>query len=185
MNITFFHFGAVFFALTAIFNYHSARKYEGSYLPAIMGVMMCISIFLFLVSREAGSIAFLLTMIFGIANYNKAKTINENKMKRYMVDSKNADSLKLNDYFSGWKLLHLLHRKYGPGKASLINSFVMWVFGVLMVKMYIYLWPEIFTNFWSLILVITTITALFYRQNKKLLENLDGDAFQQNKKEVF
>jgi hypothetical protein len=94
-------------------------------------------------------------------------------MKRYLSDSRSNEPIKPIDLFTGWKLLHRLNQKYGPRKASLINSSIMWIFCILIAFMFTYLWPDIFTNTWSLIFVMTIIVAGFYRQNKRLLENLE------------
>ena len=174
MDVTFFHFIALFFGLTAVYSFYSARKYESGYLPALIGVMMTISFFLFLIAKIVGAIAFFLTLIFALANFKEIRSINENKMKRYISDSKNTEPIKAVDLFTGWKLLHRLNSMYGPRKASLINSSIMWIFCILIAFIYTYLWPDIFTNFWSLILIMTIIVAGFYRQNKKLLESLEN-----------
>jgi hypothetical protein len=174
MDISFFHFAALFFVLLAIYNLYSAHKYQNSYLPAIMGAMMAISFFLFLITKIVGAIAFFLTMIFALVNFKKIRNINENKMKRYLNDSRNNEPIKLADLFTGWKLLHRLNKKYGPHKASLINSSIMWIFCILIAFMYTYLWPDIFTNIWYLIFIMTIIVAGFYRQNKRLLEKLEN-----------
>ena len=175
MDITFFHFAALFFVLMAVYNLYSAHKHGENYLPALLGLMLFISFSLFIISKVLlGSIAMFLTMIFALANFKKIRRANENKMKRYISDSKNDEPLKFVDLFTGWKLLHRLNKKYGPQKASLINSSIMWIFCILIAFMYTYLWPDIFTNIWSLIFIMTIIVAGFYRQNKKLLENLEN-----------
>ncbi len=72
MNITFFHFGALFFGLVAAYNLHSARKYGVNSLPAIIALMMFISFSLFLLMPlQYGLVAFLITIMFALINYNK------------------------------------------------------------------------------------------------------------------
>lgn len=184
MDITFFHFGALFFGSVAIFNAYSARKYGESYLPVIVGVMIFLSLILFLtLPWQYGYVAFLLTMVFSIANYRKSYSINKEKMKRYITDSKNKEPLGFTDIFTGWKLIHHLNRRYGNNKASLIYSFFMWLFGILLIIIFSNLWPDIFLNIWYVILIMTIVMFGFYRQNKKLLESLDTEELQQVKKE--
>lgn len=175
MEITFFHVGAIFFGSVTIYNLHSARKYGESYIPAIAGSMMFISLLLFIfLPWQYGYIAFLLTTIFAVANYSKSKSINREKMKRFVKDSKAAEPLKLADYFMGWKVLHRLNEKYGPKKASFIYSVCMWVFGVILIIVSGYLWPDILSNIWQISFIVTMTMAGFYWQNKKLLEDLDS-----------
>ncbi|WP_094226725.1 hypothetical protein [Methanolobus psychrotolerans] len=178
MDITFFHFGALFFGLVALYNLYSAHKYGESYLPVIVGTMMFISLVLIIIFPwQYGYIAFMLTAIFSVTKYRRVHDINKKKMKRYMDDSKNNESLKPIDYFTGWKLLHRLNKKYGPNKASLINSFFMWVFGILLICISRYMWPDIFSNLRYIAFIMTLVVLGFYWQNKKLLESLDsGDA---------
>jgi membrane protein implicated in regulation of membrane protease activity len=161
----------------AVYNLYSAHKYKGSYLPAILGVLMSISFLLIFISRELTTIAFFLAMLFALVNFKKIRRVNENKMKRYISDSKSNEPLKLADYFTGWKLLHRLNKKYGPCKASLINSSFIWIFSILIAFIYTYLWPDFFTNIWYLISIMTIVVALSYRQNKRLLESMNKDHF--------
>ncbi|MBP1907990.1 hypothetical protein [Methanolobus bombayensis] len=94
-------------------------------------------------------------------------------MKRFVGDSKDNDSLKLIDYFFGWKLLHRWNKKYGPKKASFINSTIMWVFGIAIAYLFIYIWPDTFENMrHSIFLIMTVVMIGFYWQNKRLLESL-------------
>ncbi|MDK2948468.1 MAG: hypothetical protein PWQ63_1628 [Methanolobus sp.] len=175
MEIILFYFTALFFGLMAVYNLYSARKNGENYLPALLGLMMFISAALILLSKELlGAIVFFLTMAFVLVNFKKIRSANENKMKRYLSDSRNNEPIKLADLFTGWKLLHRLNKKYGPHKASLINSSIMWIFCILIAFMYTYLWPDIFTNIWYLIFIMTIIVAGFYRQNKRLLEKLEN-----------
>jgi len=173
MDISFFHFAALFFGSMSVYNLYSAHKYKGSYLPAIVGAMMTISFLLFFIVKELGAIAFFLTMIVVLIYSKRIRNINENKMKSYLSDSRNNEPIKLADLFTGWKLLHRLNKKYGPRKASFINSSIIWIFCILIAFMYTYLWPDIFTNIWYLIFIMTIIVAGFYRQNKRLLEKLE------------
>lgn len=176
MDITFFHFGALFFALVALYNLYSARKYGESNLPVVVATMMFISLVLIIVFPwQYGYIAFMLTAIFSVIKYRRVYDINKKKMKRYVDDSKNNEPLKFIDYFTGWKLLHRLNKKYGPNKASLINSFFMWVFGMLLVVLCSYLWPYLFSNVRYIAFIMTVVILGFYWQNKKLLESLDSD----------
>ena len=183
MYITIYHLGALFFGLVAIYNLHSARKYGESYLPAIVASMMSVSFaLLFVLPLQYGSAVFLLTIIFALVNYKKIYRINREKMKRYISDSQSTEKLKLADYFTGWKMLHHLNRKYGPAKASLINTVFMWVFSILLLAIFSYLWPDIFSSIRYMALIVTMTIIGFYWQNKKLLENLDSNDFHEVKK---
>ncbi len=91
-----------------------------------------------------------------------------------MDASQNTEALKFTDFFTGWKLLHRLSRKYGPAKASFINSIFMWLSGIAIIYIFNYLWPDIFSNIWRMIFIVTLIMLGFYRQNKKLLEMSDS-----------
>ncbi|WP_340819413.1 hypothetical protein [Methanolobus sp. WCC4] len=132
---------------------------------------------------QYGYIAFLLTAMFSVGKYRKVQGINKEKMKRFMGDSKNTEPLKPIDYFTGWKLLHRWNAKYGPNKAAMINSALMWFFGILLILVSRYVWPDIFSNISSMIIVVTVVMLGFYWQNKKLLESLDADSCQQLKEE--
>ncbi len=175
MDITFFHFATLFFGLLTLYNLYSARKYGESYLPVLVGIMMLISLVLFIfVQRQYGYIVFLLTAMFSVAMYRKSCDIQKEKMKRFVGDSKETDSLKLIDYFLGWKLLHRWNKKYGPKKASFINSLIMWIFGIIFAFLLIYIWPDTFEDIrHSIFPVITVVMIGFYWQNKRLLENLE------------
>ena len=178
-----YHLGALFFGSAAIYNLHSARKYGESYIPAIVSSMMSVSFALLLVlPLQYGSAVFLLTIIFALVNYKKIYRINRVKMKRYLADSQSTEKLKLADYFTGWKLLHRLNRKHGPAKASLINSFFIWFFGMLLLAVFTYLWPDISLKIRHMAFVMTIVVTGFYWQNKKLLENLDTNGFPEVKK---
>jgi hypothetical protein len=179
MDVTFFHFIALFFGLTAVYSLYSAYKYKESYLPAILGILLSISFLLIFISRELTTIAFFFTMAFVLVNFKKMRHVNENKMKRYLSDSKNTEPIKAVDLFTGWKLLHRLNSMYGPRKASLINSSIMWIFCILIAFMYTYLWPDIFTNIWYLIFIMTVVVAGFYHQNKRMLEGLEKNNLMQ------
>ncbi len=182
MDMTFFHFGALFFISVTIYNIYSAIKYGESYLPAIVGIMMSVSLLLIIILPwQYGYVAFILTMIFSVANYRKSCRINKGKMKRYIKDSKSTDKLKLIDLFTGWKLLHHLSRKYGPAKASFINSTFGWLFGILLIVISRYMWPDIFSNIRYIAFIMTAVMFGFYWQNKKLLESLASDDDQQVK----
>lgn len=184
MYFTIYHLGALFFGLVAIHNIYSARKYGESYMPAIAASMMSVSFSLLLVlPLQYGSAVFLLTTIFALVNYKKTHRLNREKMKRYIADSQGTEKLKLADYFTGWKLLHRLNRKYGPVKASLINSFFMWFFGILLFAVFTYLWPEIFSDFLHMAFIMTIVVTVFYWQNKKLLESLGTSDLRQMRKE--
>lgn len=175
MEITFFHVGAIFFGSVTIYNLHSSRKYGESYIPAIAGSMMFISLLLFIILPwQYGYIALIFTMIFAVVNYSKSKSINKEKMERFVKDSKVTEPLKLTDYFMGWKVLHRLNEKYGPKKASFIYSVYMWLFGVILIIVSGYLWPDIFSNVWLIGFIVTGTMVGFYWQNKKLLEDLDS-----------
>ena len=175
MDITFFHFATLFFGLLTLYNLYSARKYGESYLPVLVGIMMLISLVLFIfVQRQYGYIVFLLTAMFSVAMYRKSCDVQKEKMKRFVGDSKETDSLKLIDYFLGWKLLHRWNKKYGPKKASFINSLIMWIFGIIFAFLLIYIWPDTFEDIrHSIFPVITVVMIGFYWQNKRLLENLE------------
>jgi hypothetical protein len=175
MNISFFHFAALFFGSVTLYNLYSARRYGESYIPALVGMMMLISLVLFIfLPWQYGYIAFLLTVTFSVAIYRKSRNIQKEKMKRFVGDSKDADSLKLIDYFFGWKLLHRWNKKYGPKKASFINSLIMWIFGIIFAFLLIYIWPDTFEDIrHSIIPVMTVVMIGFYWQNKRLLENLE------------
>jgi Ca2+/Na+ antiporter len=175
MDITFFHFAALFFGLVTLYNVYSARKYGESYLPVLVGIMMLISLVLFIfLPWQYGYIAFLLTMMFSVAMYRKSCDIHKEKMKRFIRDSKDNDSLKLIDYFTGWKLLHRWNKNYGPKKASFINSFIMWIFGIVFAFLITYIWPDTFGDMNHNLIIIMTVAMLgFYWQNKRLLESLD------------
>ncbi len=182
MHITFFYFGALFFGSVTIYNIYSARKYGESYLPEIMGIMILFSLLLFMILPwQYGYVAFMLTMIFSVVNYRKSYRINKGKMKRYVEDSWSTEALKLTDFFMGWRLLHHLNRKYGPAKASLINSAFMWLFGIFLIIIFSYLWPDIFSNIYYIAPITTVVMFGFYWQNKKLLESLDPGDLQQVK----
>ncbi|WP_407354868.1 hypothetical protein [Methanolobus sp. WCC5] len=176
MNVTFFHFGALFFGLVAVYNLYSALKHRDSCLPAFVGAMMFILFVLFIfLPWQYGYLAFLLTAMFSVIIYRKSCDIQKEKMKRFVGNSKDTDQLKFVDYFTGWKLLHRWNNKYGPKKASLINSIIMWVFGITIGFLFTYLWPDIFSNMWHHIVIVMTIIMLgFYWQNKRLLESLDN-----------
>jgi len=176
-------FRALFFGSVAIYNLHSARKYGESYLPAIVASMMFISSSLFLVlPLQYGSVAFLFTTMFALVNYKKNYGINKERMRRHIGDSQGTGTLKFTDYFTGWKMLHHLNRKYGPAKASLINTVFMWVFSILLLAIFSYLWPDIFSSIRYMALIVTMTIIGFYWQNKKLLENLDSNDFHEVKK---
>lgn len=182
MDITIFHIGALFFGSVTIFNIYSARKYGESYLPAILGAMMLLSALLFLVLPwQYGYVALLLTMIFSVANYRKSCRISEGKMKRYLEDSRNAEKLKPIYFITGWKLIHHLNRKYGSSKASLINSTLMWLFGIILILIFSRLWPDIFPGINQMVFIMTVVMLGYYWQNKKLLESLDTNDLQQVK----
>ncbi|WMW24101.1 hypothetical protein RE474_08310 [Methanolobus sediminis] len=176
MEITFFHLAALFFGLLTLYNLYSARKYGESYLPVLVGTMMLFSLVLFIfLPWQYGYVAFLLTAIFSVTIYRKSCDMHKEKMERFVRDSKDNDSLKLIDYFTGWKLLHRWNKKYGPKKASFINSAIMWVFGIVFTLLLIYIWPDTFVNMrYSIIISITVVIVGFYWQNKRLLEGLEN-----------
>ncbi|WP_342306002.1 hypothetical protein [Methanolobus sp. ZRKC5] len=182
MDITIFYLGALFFGSVAIFNAYSTHKYGESYLPAIVSIMVFFSLLLLIILPwQYGYVAFMLTMIFSIVNYRKSYRINKGKMRQYIEDSRSTESLKLTDYFTGWKLIHHLNRRYGPNKASLIYSLFMWLFGILLIILVSHLWPDIFSNIWYVAFIMTTVMFGFYWQNKKLLESLNKGDFRQAK----
>ncbi|WP_406656249.1 hypothetical protein V7O62_10360 [Methanolobus sp. ZRKC2] len=183
MDITIFHIGALFFASITIFNMYSARKYKESYLPAIIGIMMFFSLLLFLILPwQYGYAALLLTMIFSVANYRKSYSINKKKMMRLMENSQSAKPSKLTGLLTGWELIYHLNRKYDPSKASLINSILMWFLGILLIIVFNHIWPDVFSNIHYMAFIMTVIMLGYYWQNKKLLESLDTNDFQQVKK---
>lgn len=139
IDISIFHAAALFFGIMTLYNLYSANRHKHSYLPAAVGFVMFVSSSLFLISELYGSIAFTLTMVFILLNYRKITKINRNRMQRYLEDSRNAGPLKFSDYFTGWKLVHHLNKKYGAGKASLIYSAFFWMMGLLFIAMYAYL----------------------------------------------
>jgi hypothetical protein len=176
MDITFFHFAALFFGSLTLYNLYSARRYGESYLPVVVGIMMLISLVLFIfLPWQYGYIAFLLTAMFSVAMYRKSCDIQKEKMKRFIGDSNDNDSLKLIDYFTGWKLLHRWNKKYGPKKASFINSAIMWIFGIVLAFLLTYIWPDTFEDMrHSIFLIMTAVMIGFYWQNKRLLESLEN-----------
>lgn len=175
MDVTFFYFGALFFGSMTVYNLYSARKYGESYLPVVVGAMMFISLVLLIVLPwQYGYTVFMFTAIFSVVKYRSVYDISKKKMERCIGDSKSTEPLKPIDYFTGWKLLHRLSNKYGPNKAALINSVVMWFFGIFLAVLFSYLWPNIFSNIWYIVLVMTIVMSGFYWQNKKLLESLES-----------
>lgn len=181
MDITIFHFGIVFFGFMTIYNISSARRYNESYFPAIIGALMFIStLLLLLLPRQYGSVAFLFTALFTIVNRKKIQKNHDKRIEKFIEDDNDNEPLNIADFFTGWKLLHRLNHKYGPKKASLIIS--IWValpvFLIFLIASYVWpgFWLDIFSGKYYLMGIIAGILIIgYYRQNKKLLEKLDSE----------